>query len=178
MADPTETESNVIDGVDAPDDLLETLQGWFRQDFDAMTEWREEAEKDYAYHAGHGAWSEEDKAKLEAQGRPCVSFNRIQPVIASVVGMAINDRKEVTFLPRTTQDATMPGAVDPQTGQPSQVPVPGADDQGPAETFTAGAQYLRDQCDAEDEEADAYQDDAICGIGWVETSVSYDGISV
>jgi hypothetical protein len=171
--------------VDTPEGLLDQLKGWFRQDHEAAEDWRKEAEEDYAQHAGHGQWKEGDKSKLESQGRPCITFNRIQPVVSAVVGMAINDRKEVTFKPRTTQSGGEQGtAQSPAMGQAMVAPdvgnmgnggfAPGADDQGPAETFSAGAEYLRDQCDAEDEEADAFQDTAICGMGWVETTVSYD----
>jgi hypothetical protein len=174
VADAYETND---DTPKAGKPTIETLKAWFRQDHDGASEWRTEARKDYDMHAGHGQWEEGDRQKLEAQGRPCITFNRVQPVVSAVVGMAINDRKEVTFKPRTTQDGSpqempQPGMPDVLAGLPSEIP--GANDQGPAETFSAGAQYLRDQCDAEDEEADAFQDTAICGMGWVETTVSYD----
>ncbi len=53
-------------------------------------------------------------------------------------------------------------------------PAPGADDTGPAEMFTAAGQYFRDQCDAEDEESDAFQDCATCGVGFTETRVDFE----
>ena len=163
--------------VTPPDGFLDRVKAWFKEDHEARIEWAKEAETDYEFAApgGEGAWEEEDRLRLKAQNRPCISFNRILPVVQSVVGMEINDRKEVTFKPRTTQHSEPMPQVDPMTGQPMpQQSVPGADDQGPAETFTAGAEYMRDQCDAEDEESDAFQDAVICGMGWVETRVDYE----
>jgi hypothetical protein len=147
----------------------------YKEDHDARLDWAKEAVTDYAFHAGHGQWEEADKLRLKEQQRPCITFNRIAPVVASVVGQEINQRAEVTYKPRTTQTGSPPqagaGAV---PGSDMVQPIPGADDTGPAETITAAAAYLRDQCDAEDEESDAFQDTVICGMGWVETRVSHD----
>jgi hypothetical protein len=155
---------------------LSRFKSLFREDHDARLEWAKEAVIDYAMHAGHGQWEEADKLRLKDQQRPCITFNRIAPVVASVVGQEINQRAEVTYKPRTTQSAEggMNGGPAAVPGGPGGMPAPGADDTGPAETITAAAAYLRDQCDAEDEESDAFQDTVICGMGWVETRVSHD----
>lgn len=170
MADSPDTTET---GDDA---LFSKLRGWFTQDRDARSDWAREAEADYGWSApgGTAQWEEADREKLKTLDRPCITFNRILPVIQAVSGMEVNDRKEVKFLPRTTQNEP-PAPVDPLTGQPAQQhPTPGADDQGPAETLSAAAEYLRDQCDAEDEESDAFQDTVTCGMGWVETRVDYE----
>lgn len=163
-------------GGDAPlaeVELYERLKGWFVEDRRAQSEWYRDAEADFAFHAGHGQWEEADRQRLKGQNRPCVTFNRIAPAVAAVIGMEVANRQEVRFIPRTTSGRAMP-AVDPTTGQATMQPMPGADDQGPAELYTAAAIYLRDQCNAEDEESDAFQDAAICGMGWTETRVEYE----
>jgi len=154
-------------------ELYERLKGWFLEDRRAQSEWYKDAESDFAFHAGHGQWEEADRQRLKGQNRPCVTFNRIGPAVAAVVGMEVANRQEVRFIPRTTSSKSGQ-SLDPATGQPVNIPVPGADDQGPAELFTGAALYLRDQCNAEDEESDAFQDTAICGMGWTETRVDYD----
>jgi hypothetical protein len=153
-------------------ELYERLKGWFLEDRRAQSEWYKEAEADFAFHAGHGQWEEADRQRLKGQNRPCVTFNRIGPAVAAVVGMEVANRQEVRFIPRTTSSRSQ--TLDPATGQPINAPIPGADDQGPAELYTGAALYLRDQCNAEDEESDAFQDTAICGMGWTETRVDYD----
>lgn len=155
-------------------ELYERLKGWFLEDRRAQSEWYREAEADFAFHAGHGQWDDADRQRLKGQNRPCVTFNRIAPAVAAVVGMEVANRQEVRFVPRTTSSRTAAGPADPVTGQASAEPIPGADDQGPAELYTGAAIYLRDQCNAEDEESDAFQDAAICGMGWTETRVDYD----
>ncbi len=172
----TESESTAADGEPSPlaeADLYERLKGWFLEDRRAQSEWYKDAESDFAFHAGHGQWEEADRQRLKGQNRPCVTFNRIGPAVAAVVGMEVANRQEVRFIPRTTS-SKMSQSLDPATGQPTNVAAPGADDQGPAELYTGAALYLRDQCNAEDEESDAFQDTAVCGMGWTETRVDYD----
>jgi hypothetical protein len=167
----------VTSETDLPeDDDLHRFKRQFKEDHEARLPWAKEAEIDYAMHAGHGQWEEADRNRLKEQNRPCITFNRIMPVVSSVVGQEINQRAEVTYKPRTTQtaEAAMPGGGDQGMGAPAATPAPGADDTGPAETLTAAAAYLRDQCDAEDEESDAFQDTVICGLGWVHTQVTHD----
>ena len=168
------------ENVAAEDEDLLRFKRWFREDYDARIEWAKEAVTDYAFHAGDGQWEEADRVRLKEQNRPCITFNRIMPVVSSVVGQEINQRAEVTYKPRTTQtpEQAQPGMGMGNSAQQGGMPVlpgvQGADDSGPAETLTAAAAYLRDQCDAEDEESDAFQDTVICGMGWVETRVTYD----
>lgn len=152
----------------ADTELYERLKGWFVEDRRAQLAWYREAESDFAFHAGHGQWEEADRQRLKSQNRPCVTFNRIAPAVAAVVGMEVANRQEVRFIPRTTSGPAPGGAI------PAQSAPLGADDQGPAELYTAAALYLRDQCNAEDEESDAFQDAAICGMGWTETRITYE----
>ena len=172
----TDTEITASEGGASPlaeAELYERLKGWFLEDRRAQSEWYKDAESDFAFHAGHGQWDEADRQRLKGQNRPCVTFNRIGPAVAAVVGMEVSNRQEVRFIPRTTS-SKVSQSLDPATGQAVNVPVPGADDQGPVELYTGAALYLRDQCNAEDEESDAFQDTAICGMGWTETRVDYD----
>ena len=164
----------MADDRDDPAELTEfdKLKGWFKADYEAWSPWYSQAEEDYGFYAGTGQWNPVDETIMKAANKPCVTFNRIGPAIDAVVGMEVSNRKEVTYLPRTTQSAT--ALTTP--GQPGMPPaaIPGADDQGPAEVMKGAAEYVRDQCNAEDEESDAFLDTAICGVGWTETRVDYD----
>lgn len=112
-------------------------------------EWRKEAARAFDFVAS-SQWSEEDKKMLDSQKRPAVTFNRCAPIIKAVCGLEVNNRQNVVFLPRKEGDA------------------------GPDEARTAAAKWARDECYAEDEESEAFRDNAICGEGWTETRMDYD----
>lgn len=131
------------------DALFSKLQKWFRSDYEKQSKWRTEAHEDYAFGAGEQL-NEDDKAILKDMNRPIVIFNRIDPVIDSVAGQEVGNRQEVQFIPRRQ------GAVQVN------------------ELLTSAAKWFRDECDAEDEESDAFRDTLTCGMGWTETKLEYE----
>lgn len=114
-----------------------------------QSQWREDAREWYAFTAGD-QWKESDRAALEAQLRAPVSFNRVGPMVDSVAGSEVNNRQQVQYIPRT------------------------AGDKGLNEVLTGAADYVRDNCDASDEESDAFVDAVICGVGCTETRLDYE----
>lgn len=131
------------------DALFSKLQKWFKSDFEKQSKWRTDAHEDFAFGSGDQL-TEDDKAILKDNNRPIVIFNRIEPVIDSVAGQEVGNRQEVQFIPRQQ------GAVQVN------------------ETLTAAAKWFRDECDAEDEESDAFRDMLVCGMGWTETKLDYE----
>lgn len=128
---------------------FEKFQNWFKEADQFSHDWRKQAREDYAFVSGD-QWSQEDAAFLKLLNRPIITFNRIDPVIDSVAGLEVNNRQEVAFFPRHAGDA----ATD--------------------ELLTGAAKWCRDECNAEDEESDAFRDQLICGMGWTETRLDYD----
>jgi hypothetical protein len=128
---------------------FERLKEGVRRDQNHWKEWRQEAREDFDFVAGC-QWSEEDRSMLKLQNRPIITFNRVDPVVDSVTGLEINNRQEVRYFPRHVGDA------------------------GVDEMLTGAAKWCRDECNAEDEESDAFRDQIICGIGYTETRLDYD----
>jgi Phage P22-like portal protein len=132
------------------DQLLIRIKEWWREDQPHCKQWHTEAKLDFAFRAGD-QWKAEDLEYMEeTTKRACLTFNRIDPVIDSVVGAEITNRQEVRYLPRQVGDAPV------------------------NEVLTEGARWFRDQCDAEHEESNAFADAATCGIGWTETRLDYE----
>jgi hypothetical protein len=120
---------------------------------DASRKWRKEAREDYDFYAGR-QWDSADEAFLREQRRPVITFNRTAPFIDAIVGTELNNRQETSYLPRTINPDDLDAAA--------------------AELFTEGAKWIRQSCDADDNETEAYQDALICGMGWTETRIAYD----
>lgn len=111
--------------------------------------WRENAREDYDFVAGN-QWGQDDIDKLTAEMRPVITFNRVGPIVDAVSGQEINNRQEVKYFPRTIGKAQV------------------------NEILTAAAEWVRDECDAGDEESEAFLDAVIGGIGWTETRLDYE----
>ena len=131
--------------------LLTRIRGDFKDARNHTATWRSQTVESYKFIAGgRGQWDEQDVLALEENGRPVISFNRIGPYIDAVSGNEINSRQTIKFLPRTLGDAQV------------------------NELYTAAVRWVRDNCNAEDEESDAFVDVLSCGMGWIETSMEYD----
>lgn len=115
----------------------------------AQVNWRREAREDFDFDAGEQL-SEDDKAILQDAKRPIVIFNRVGTTVDAVAGQEVGNRQEVQFLPRRQ------GVVKKN------------------ELLTSAAKWFRQQCDAEDEESDAFRDLVVCGMGWTETRLDYE----
>jgi hypothetical protein len=112
-------------------------------------DWREGASEAFAFVAGQ-QWEPEDEAYYEENEKALVTFNRVGPIINAVCGQQICNRQETRFLPRENGDMRA------------------------AEVWTQVVGWAREQCDAEDEESDAFRDLVCTGMGWTGTTVSYD----
>lgn len=109
-------------------------------------EWRGEARTLYDLKAGH-QWSDEDKASIDEkyQGAyPTVTFNVSEKYCDAVGGLQINNRQEIKYSPRRVGPVSMD------------------------EYATGIVQWNRDQCEAEDEETDCFNDLFWVGMAWVE----------
>lgn len=116
---------------------------------DHLSDWYEEARSNFDYFAGI-QWSQEDMQKLREQQRPAIVFNRIPRVINAIAGLEIENRQEVVYTPRAKGSAIA------------------------SEILTGAANFVRDNCDAEDEESQAFKDALQTGMGWTETRLDYE----
>ena len=153
----------MVDGIPAPGevrwpgappqlsepDLVQKLRNWYRDARSHFADWYDEARECYDFVAGE-QWNTDDVQTLEEEDRPAIVFNRIAPVIDVVAGTEVSNRQETRYLPREQGDV------------------------GVNEMLTGAAAWARDNCDAEDEESDAFLDMVICGMGWANTRMDYE----
>lgn len=141
------------DKAEAPD-IVRMIHERHRQSDSVLEPWRKEAKENYDMVAGDGRqWPSEVRAKLEGEERPCVEFNRLGTIIDAVSGSEVNNRQEVTYIPRVLGDVQKTGI---------------------ANLRSAAAKWVRDNCDAEDEESDAFLDVLITGVGCTQTRMDYE----
>lgn len=134
---------------DPDDELVRRIHNRYRDASDQQQDWREKARTMYDMYAGE-QWSVDDQMKLRDQDRVPMTFNRIAVVVDAIVGTEVNNRQETRYIPREQGDVQV------------------------NELLTGAADWVRDECYAEDEESDAFRDMIISGIGWTETRISYD----
>lgn len=130
-------------------ELIDKINECYKSARQHSSTWRKENSELHRFRSGH-QWSDDEKAILEEQGRPPVVFNRAGTIIDAVVGNEIANRQEIRFLPRTADDASF------------------------NEIATETIRWVRQECNAEDEESDAFENVLIGGMGWIETRVDYD----
>ncbi len=143
--------------LDEDDDIVKQIRENLKNHSSHYRGWREKAREAYDFVASK-QWSDEDEQILTAQGRPAVVFNRVARTINAVTGLELQNRQEVNYKPVTV------------------------DDTGINDLMNSAAKWTRSNCDAEDEESEAFQDTLICGIGGTETMMDYstdpDGMAI
>ena len=131
------------------EDFAKRVHDWYSASRDHLKEWRNEVRENYDFFAGR-QWSDDEIAELEEALRPAIAFNRIQPMVSAVKGYQINNRQEVRYLPREQGDVQV------------------------SELLTGAVAWVDDECDAEDELSEIFEDLLIAGVGPSEIFVSYD----
>jgi len=136
------------DELEYPDIVRRAYQA-YRDSVEHSAPWRDEARKAYDM-AACKQWDDDDKAEMEEQHRIPTVIDRIGRTLNAIIGTQVNNRQETRYIPRELGDVQV------------------------NEMLTGAADWVRDQCDAEDEETDAFHDMCVTGMGWTETHLSYD----
>lgn len=140
MADDIEK----ADGDDSSTAIVLWAKGKLTEYEGATGDWRTQAMDAFACVAGN-QWDESTREALEADSRPVFTFNRVASFIRGICGLETSTRNQVQLFAREV------------------------DDSGTTDVLNAAVRYVREGCDADDEESDAFKDMLICGLGWTET---------
>jgi len=129
--------------------FVERVRGWLRRADSVFDKWATQARECYDFVAGH-QWSDEDVKRLEADGRPIITFNRLGTNVDVVVGIEVNNRSRAVFKPRSEDDGLV------------------------TEVATRLYEHQRDVADAKSCETEAFRDLLVSGMGWIEQAPSSD----
>lgn len=135
-----------------PEDDIATLahvKSLRRKAENVLGDWYDAAVIDFQFREGK-QWSTEDADKLNSENRVAATFNRVGPIINSILGQEVANRQEVKFLPRRIGEVNM------------------------ADPMNDAVKWVRETCNAEDEDSDAFADMVTCGMGWTVTRMNYE----
>ncbi len=120
--------------------------------------WRVEAKEAYDITASR-QWDKDAENWAEDMRLTNISINKVDTTVSAICGSEMTNRHEVKYYPREM-------STHGPDGKPQDAAV--------NEIFSAAAEWVRDECDAADEESEAFRDMVICGIGCVETRMEYE----
>lgn len=92
-------------------DLLEECQSRYRRCITYYGPWKKEAQEDYKFALGD-QWTDSDKQKLKNQKRPCLTFNRIKPLLNLVSGYQRENAARIKVSPEGGEDKIFSEVID------------------------------------------------------------------
>ena len=143
---PKATSTTVLDN------RHQRFRDWFELARKQSESWRADAKDDYGFVEGHAQWTQAQRAELEKQKRPALTFNNILPTINSISGHERGSRLGVTFKPRGLEDDRI------------------------SSIANSAYKFAEEQSDLIYEASDAFADMAICGRGWVEMGMDFSDV--
>lgn len=98
----------------------------FRRAADALQPWATKAKTCVEFHEGK-QWTSDDLKKLESEGRPALTINKLRPLVNLVMGYHLNNKTDIAYLPGndgtgTADLARVLSQVSKQIGQMNQLP--------------------------------------------------------
>lgn len=134
----------VDEGSKVTNELVQWARGKMAKCLDETQDWRTETTEAYGLVAGD-QWDESVRNDLEADQRPIFTFNRVAGFIRGICGLETSTRTAAQVFAREVSDS------------------------GATDVLNAAIRFVRESCDADDEESDAFKDMLIGGLGWTET---------
>lgn len=144
----SETETDKLQTLDDVS-LVSNILSKQKKSRDFFSAYFREAEEDRDFVAGH-QWTDSDIEKLKLENRPIITFNRVNAMVAAILGIEANQRQEIEYLGREVHDTAL------------------------SESIQEVGKWLRDYAEIESEEAMAFEDMITTGMGWTETRMDYE----
>ena len=148
MPGPIVPYDSTDEGAIKEDALRQEIERNFNKAKKFYEDWDKEAREDYKFSLGD-QWTTEDRQKLAEQGRPCLTFNRIRPIINIISGYQRENSARIKVNPEGGEDRIFSEVMD--RGLKSM-------DKWSHFSFKAGYWF---------------DDGCYCGKGWLEALIEY-----
>jgi len=104
ISDSPTPETDKEEGADDSEDaLIAKIEKLTKKALRAIKNWREAAKDDYRFALG-AQWTTEEIDQLKNEGRPCLTFNKIEPLVDLVVGYEIENSMRIRVNPEGGED--------------------------------------------------------------------------
>ena len=109
---PEESKSTAPSKATTGDDSLRRIiTKRYRACVAHYSDWIDEAKKDTKFAMGD-QWTEEERASLQTQKRPCMTFNHIAPIINIVAGYQRENSARIKVFPEGAEDQQFSNILD------------------------------------------------------------------
>lgn len=122
-------------------DLVTQVNQWFGDSLEHERDWRRRAREDFEFYLGE-QWDETSKHKLQEDGRPVLTINKIKPVVKLLSGYERQSRMDIKCLPMEGSDGRV------------------------ADVLTALIKFIMGNNNGEYEQSFQFQDGLVCGKGF------------
>ncbi len=130
------------------DKLARKVKDFYESGLKEDQNWRARAKEARQFYLGN-QWNSEDLKKLNVEGRPALTINRILPTINLLSGIQRQNRHDIKVLPRTAAAGNV------------------------AEVLTAICKHAMDVSNAEWHLSAAFMDGIVTGKGWITFDIDY-----
>lgn len=128
---------------------VSTINQWFKTAQDEWADYRDRARKAYKFYFGE-QWEANAQQKMKIEGKPCLTFNKIKPIVRTLSGYQRQNRKDLIVSARR-------GGI-----------------QSVASVYTELIKYVMDTSYCDWYSAYMYVDGIIGGKGWLSLDVTYN----
>lgn len=143
---------SVVQGMKSDDDIISEFTKRVMQSIDAQRNWRDIiVYPSYQMYDGN-QYSASELQKFEADDIIPRTINKCAPLVDAVSGFEIQNRGEVKYIPRLTDEES----------------------EGFTDVVSKGAKYIEEDSFDSFESSQAFNDMLICGVGATQTYISYD----
>lgn len=132
-------------------DLVLLMAERFQRDQSAMSEWANMGKKCVDFFEGK-QWDEEGLRKLEAEGRPALTWNKIAPLVRLILGYHRNTRTDTKYRPAHD----------------------GSGDQAVSEAITSIVKQAATESDEEYIDTEVFMDGIVTGRGYYDYRLSFE----